>query len=620
MTDTPAIFKKITPETLRDAGQSQINQCLTDLCMDRAWIRTALRTRPDSLNVSQFVSVFNKMERPDRVRIFNSVKTNFLSWLIAAEKNKDTIPYAIASCDLINRCLRTVQNDAIINAVESLWHKALLSGNANLQRNAAHGLGQFAPLRASHDLNEALKNGASVKDILPSLIRAKSFHTPLEALEDLSHPNCPPDLNGLIYAKELALKNAFQADAQAVIKALPRISLAWSEDTRKIIGQLLEAPEYLQFGAVMTKVAQHLKNGNAAPTASRNDTPWRRYLSKSIEKGAVNTHYLEFAAPSGAEPPRALIKYRNAFTRVVTEAAGVGRLSPDHSVPREINQAVDDHFHGITPILDLQWNTPSRNDIGLFLQLGVFDKFAVVCRSDRLKEFLQETMAAEVSVTTALKEARADTSNYVDGALKLSKLVELHNNQTITLVTQDSSALNDLVDRGVIDSASGNVPRSRLGGTSGGKLAVDILRTILSSERPMVGLIEWNLLRTLAADPETFFEEAQLWSRLEDALIEDNVSFKYFRGQLDTPLGAGYFSPNDDLEYQEAVFLAARDAFTHPRGDQLEWNRSIQSFAKMSLVQLDSAMKVFDSSLTGRQNLVSHSTFVEKQAKKAQSL
>lgn len=604
---------------LRDAGQTQLDRCVIDLCLDRPWIRRALQTRPDSLNVSQFVSIYNKMERSDRLRIFGRIRENFLTALIAIEKNESANSYAVASCDLANRCLRSVEDSAIVNLLEPLWHKALQSDNDNLQRNAAHGLAEFAPLKAAHDLTEALVGGASAEDILPSLIRAQSAHAPLRALEVLYHPECPPNLNGWIYATDHALKNAFQTNAAGAITALPKLSMAWSKSVRQVIGKLLDVPEYLQFGPEMTAITHHLKLGNAAPIANRRDTPWRRYLAKSVENGAVSTHYLEFAAPIGTDIPRALVKYRNAFARVVSEATGVQKLRPEHRVPREINQAVDDHFHGVTPILDLQWNTPSRNDIGEFLQLGEFDKFAVVCRSDRFGEFVRETDAVEVVVNAAIKEARDNSSDYGDRSIRLSKLIDLHNDQTITLVTQDSSALNDLVDRGVLDQASADVPRSRLGGTSAGKLAVDILSTMLSSDRPMIGLIEWNPLRSISSDPDTFFEQARLWSRLEAALREERVGFKFFRGQLDSPLGAGYFSPNDDEEYKEAVFLAARDAFTRVDKNRRSWNTAIKSFAKMSLVQLAPVDAVFPPSASGRQNVVSISGAEQQHPRRAKS-
>lgn len=584
--------KIVTSEWLKRASDRELSAFADEFARQSDWAVTALQTPVDGIATGQLIARFGKLRLPQRQRLIRVVVDQLAQRIVKFKRDDEP---TIVLSDLAHRLVREDKRHEYVERLSAIWSSGLKRSDDRLSLICAKALAELNPVAAVTAIDAALPSSSVPHLLMPSLLEALAQVRPVEALPRLFDNVADPTDPGLIYAIDDLLRRGFRQGPKAMLKALPEASLSWPREGRELVGEIISDDDFAYFIPELPKHIAALRQGNPLPSARRDVSAWRRFVERSAEAGEVQFNYLAFAQANVGHTPRVLVRYRNELAGLVAKSAGQPRLKRSHTLPKEINRAVDDHFDGKIPMLDLQWNTAERAGRGDFLEFGVFRRFAIVCRSDVAEEFAAEAEVDEISARDALQEAQLEDSQYDDKSAILARLIELHNNETIELATQASSALNDLVADGLDTDKTPSLIRGPIAGTAKGDDVVDIMKHVLSSNHLVVGVIEWNPLRFVGT-MSAFFSEARLMSGLEKFYRNGEFGFRFFRGSLETPLGAGYFAPRNDEIYLGAVREAARAAMTRRVRGGLEWTDDMRRLAQHSLVQLHPASQVFDPS------------------------
>lgn len=597
--------KKLTLEWIESIDLQSINLLINEILAGSEWLRSSLEVPADSFLNAEFISLYE--ETSPRFQIA------FAEQLL--ERYHHDLPFGFAhqefaslfkTISFLVECVEITHNPSLYERTNTLLKDVLNNfDHIDICILCARGLVELEDLGAKQAIQTKIDTSEITSGLTPYLIKATVQTDSLLAIQCLFSGDDDLGNPALIYAIDNALRSALKKNTTAALDLIRVQSLSWSPEQRKMIGQLLKDDDFTNIAVDFDNFVKNLKSGYAA-SFNETTSAWNTYVETAKENGEIATSYLGFASESDDNLPYPIMLYRNALARQVSNASGAATIRAHHNYPANLKIAIDDHFDGKRPILDIQWATKQRRQRGRFLKFGGINTFCVVVKNGFSNQLSIVNGASPINPNDTISTLVSDPTCFSNNSICLDQLIELDKERTIYLSAQSFSAFNDLLYERMkdenLEDTSGRYGVKNILDDGMGEIGVKplpFLRDILTENVPHAAILEWNFIAD-NFDITSILAKTHFDMDLKKVILKnpEKYNFSFFKGHLDEPLEAGFFTPLNDSQYFDAVFNSAKIAFTQEIANgQLDWTPEMKDLASSVFVILDDADQVFSDEI-----------------------
>ncbi len=572
--------KRLDTAWLENSEPKSYVELFRHIALDTSDARLFLRCNPGESAADSFVRVFTRQSYTLQQYIARNLNVTATSISVDDSRNSD---FLFGCIDLITKIIGLV-GEEISSSSSLVLFRTIKSADDRIVRASAEALAFAAPPDSYPILLSAIERGKQF--ITPYLAIAKSKQNVIDALDTLAliGKDYQPDLQLDRYVIDYVVRRSIESDAHLTFERIAAASMNWSPYVRTIVGDVLSDADFESYRQHFAFLVLNLKKGQSFGRVSRSST-WRRLVALAKESGSLKFYHFGFSEIGERSIPQGYLAFRDRFTDVVARSCG-REIEPHHHYPRSVNEAVDSHFSGQVPLLDLQWATDNRKNLGDLIRFGSFSRFAVVCsKHTAASAIAPRGEFRRMSMQDGIAAARSGGHEYTSGAISFEALAKLNRSQSIKMICQTSSALNELVLSTLPESESEVAVLKYKMEPAAGELAFRVLREVLLGNDALVAVVEWNLIQDIGMP----LLLAPLIAEVRRVLEGSNRELVCYKGFLEKPIDVGYFAPRNDDEFYGAAYEACQKAYVDidAVSGARSWNGLIKDIADRTLFELD---------------------------------